>query len=261
MQVINTAESGGFHKKTVFTSSGVFAPDKKTKTIFVEVVGAGGGGALRVGGAGSAPSGGAGGQCLSKWMSVLELQNRSVLIGAGGSSRAASSSVLFYGLDGGDSSFNGLIARGGTGGSSDFKLMPVQRIHGQPERIKSWSFGGSSWVFPLLMPGAGGVYGSLQDVFTTRGLESGINGLSVAAGGGAAARGSTSSTLYVVAGSGSGIAGAGGYGVSASAAAITAGDGEFPGGGGGAAYQLSTSGYMATSGRGANGCVTIWEFK
>ena len=267
MQVINTAAAGGFHKKTVFTSSGVFTPDKNTKVLFVELVAGGGSGAARYSGG---SSGGGGGQYVSAWLTVGQqaIQPAVVMVGAGGASVSVEGNSNTSGTSGGDSEFSGFgktyRALGGVGAYSGSSKIAAQRsVVGHDDvpadrHLIFHTFSSGSPMFAQLPPGCGGVPGAFRALYGAGYgvLEQGVFGGSFAAGGGAASGISGSGAMT---GSGSQVAGVGGSS-SWGSGNQTAGDGEFPGGGGGGVYS-STLNSLIQSGAGGNGCVTIWEFK
>ena len=96
----------------VFLSSGIYTPTPGTKSIFVEVQGAGGPGGNATNGTSTAASSGSGGGAggyASSWLDIVPA-SASVIVGAGGSGGGA----------GGNSSFNAkIMATGGSAGASN----------------------------------------------------------------------------------------------------------------------------------------------
>ena len=207
-----------------FTSSTTWSPPAGVSTVDVLIVGAGGGGGSGSGNGNLsryAGAGGGGGQLrVIVGASVNGAVNVVVGAGGGGGSYSVSPGA---GTAGGDSSFDGVVARGGTGGANQYYNLMAPS-------------GGSSRLFDDTVTGPGKV-------------RSDVNYASIGGGGGTGGAGADAPSAS--------LGGAGGAGISPAALDDTVSTGLFVtdlqaygGGGGGGGFA---QGGAATAGGGAGG--------
>lgn len=290
-KAILAAGTGGFVKKTVFTSSGTWTPDPSTKFAIVEAIGGGGGGgAFSTYSSGTCNyiSGGAGGGYVQKTVSSPFNASYQVVVGAGGSGGIAQNtsvrSFMADGADGGDSYVGSLcFAPGGSGGCAAEGYysyhMPIQRQkinNGVTTTWRSAYLKGNEdtnsniyrWTYGAAPSGHGGTSTRYDHIYHAGMQErqlAGIGGYGyITAGGGGGVplpRGSTTNAGYVDGGE-SAVAGGGGRGRGiAGVTTVYGGSGGYPGGGGGAAATFEGVGCNSYGGNGRRGEVRIWEFK
>jgi len=209
------------------TASGTYVPTVGTKLIFVEAWGGGGGGGGSKGGgglgAGAGGGGGAGGYC-SKIIAPIA-SSYPFTIGAAG----AGGQTGGNGQNGGQTTFDTLVAGGGNGGAGSVNQTTLANAAG--------GLGGTASGGDFNIRGQGGEYG-----WTQGDDGSGIAPYSVAIGGGGG------STMM-----------GGGATPNAIAGGLTA-QGRGSGGGGGAAPAASPGNISVNGTAGQAGLIRVWEF-
>lgn len=234
--VINVPEEfDGNQYRCIVSGCNVVVSDEATLTVGVLngrvlIVGGGGGGGYRFGG-----GGGGGGVIEQDVILGLEI-TYPVVIGSGGAGALA---PLYQGMNGGDTTFNALIASGGGGGGGGGDL----GIPSQAPGATGGCGGGGGGGAPFGAIGAGATGGS-----GTNGGDGGsgyfAGGDSVASGGGGGADGNGQSSVNGING------GNGGPGVLSSVPVVPA---SFAGGGGGSAHNTGSGGTPGSGGSGGGG--------
>lgn len=209
-----------------FTTSGTLTVDPLWSVVYVELLGGGAGGGNNTG-SGGVGSGGSGGEFIGGFIDSSELSaSESVVIGAGGLGGASGGNN--NGSNGGDTTFAGLVARGGFGGSNANQYASLISL-ALGSDISTNKVNGGTYHYG---------YGA--------GATTGVGGQSSHGGGGGG--GSSSSS----AGGVSQFAGNGGQGNNV--ALTKAGNGEYPSGGGGGSQN------DGGGGDGADGRFRIWAW-
>lgn len=269
--------SGGVAKRTVFNSSGTWTKDQNSKFVFVEAVGAGGGGAASRGYYDYAALGGSGGEYVSKLFPASAVPSSvTVTIGAGGAGAltTAQYQAMVNGSGGGSSSFGSLLqAQGGARGyantttNSHRLIAPFGRLMdgNQPAGTVASSDTNGLFIAHFSRDNRGlACHVDSNDVNFL--INQGVTEVTSTINGGAAG-GSVGRELSTAVFSLHHISKNHGQGGQAaytnSTASAIGGNGTFPGGGGGAAFANNVAPPMTTTvraGSGANGQVIVWEW-